>query len=207
MGIDLSCDWRACVLPDPDARHRRGYLTALAGGGLYDEADDAPYRMPAHTPFDGEPGCPGVAPALDGEGATLQCVGVLDSLSWGGRAGDPVRVGAYVSEALGHRLAGWARLGQEATEAWRLGWWVIAYDPEAEAWFEEAFPQTADGRVTVRLVKDGSAQRMQVADEPTRIGPDRDDSLRHVELEVLPDAPCTLHFAAASGRASVRRWG
>jgi hypothetical protein len=200
---------------DPTRKQRCGYLTAFNGLDLGTEPtkDAEEYKVSVYTPFNAEaPEYTQVVPAQNDDGLrTVDCIGIIDQFSWGGGAGDPICIGAYVSTEFANQLKAKQKTTLSTTAIKKLGWWIVNYDVENKAWFEEAFPKTADGFVTGQLnaAAGGKAVALQVAEEPTPISSNIDVQVFQIYFEVVPGANATyaLRFAQAKTKPFVKGWG
>jgi len=214
MAIDLPCDWKSGFVMDPSNKQRCGYLTAFNGLDLGTEptkdADD--YKISVFTPFNAEaPEYKEATPAPNDDGLPIvNCIGVIDHFSWGGGAGDPISISAYVSTEFANQLKAKQKTTLSTTAIKKLGWWIVNYDVENKAWFEEAFPKTADGFVAGQLnANGGKSVALQVAEEPTLISPNIDVQVFQIYFEIVPGANATygLRFAQAKTKPFVKGWG
>lgn len=214
MSIDLPCDWKSGFLMDPTNKQRCGYLTAFNGLDLGTEptktADE--YKISVFTPFNAEsPEYSQAAPTQNDDGLrTIDCIGILDHFSWGGGAGDPICIGAYVSTEFANQLKAKQKTSLSTTAIKKLGWWVVNYDVENKAWFEEAFPKTSDGFVAGQLnAQGGKAVALQIAEQPTIIAANIDVQVFQIYLEIVPGANATyaLRFAQGKTKPFVKGWG
>ena len=170
---------------------RCGYLTAFNGLDLGTEPtkDAEEYKVSVYTPFNAEaPEYTQAAPAQNDDGLrTVDCIGIIEHFSWGGGAGDPICIGAYVSTEFANQLKAKQKTTLTTTAIKKLGWWVVNYDVENKAWFEEAFPKTADGFVAGQLNaagrQGGGAAGGRGAD------PDRPEHRRAGVPDLLRDRP------------------
>lgn len=217
MSIDLSCDWKSGFVMDPTNKQRCGYLVSFNGLGLNTEPDkenDA-FKIRVFTPYN--------AAAVEYDQVTvddvdgqkiLNCVGVLESLSFAGGVGDPICISAYVSSEFANQLKAKQKASLETTVINKLSWWIVNYDVEAKAWFEESFPKGStegnDGIVKGQLNASGGNQvRLSIAEEPTLISPNLDIQVFNIYFEVVPgsDATYALSFRQAATKAFVKGWG
>jgi hypothetical protein len=214
MSIDLSCDWKSGFLPDPSKKQRCGYLVAFNGLDLSKEptkADDE-YKIHVFTPYNADkPEYTNVEPAANDDGLrTVECIGIIDRFSWGGGAGDPICISAYVSTELANQLKAKQKTTLSTTAIKKLGWWVVNYDVEDKCWFEEAFPKGNDGVVAGQLnAQGGKNVALQVAEQPTLIASSIDIQVFQIYLELVPGANSTysLRFAQAKSKPFVKGWG
>ena len=206
--IDLMCDWKASLLVDPTKKARCGYLTAFDGiGGLSASSN----RISTYTPFNaGPPEYPlATLKRQDASSETIDCIGLVEHFSWGGGAGDPISISAYVTAELANQLKGMLKTTLSSTTIKRLGWWIVNYDIENKAWFEEAFPKTADGIVSGQFSTQGKAVALQVSEEPTRVASNIDVDFFSIFFEVVPSANAiyALQFAQGKTKPYVKSWG
>jgi hypothetical protein len=199
---------------NPGEKQRCGYLTAFNGLDLGTEptsgSDD--YKISVFTPFNAEaPEYTQAAPAPNPDGLPIvNCIGILDHFSWGGGAGDPLCISAYVSTEFANQLKAKQKTTLTTTAIKKLGWWIVNYDVENKAWFEEAFPKTSDGFVAGQLnAQGGKTVALQVAEEPTLIAPNIDVQVFQIYFEIVPGANMTygLRFAQAKTKPYVKGWG
>jgi len=214
MAIDLTCDWKSGFLMDPTQKQRCGYLTAFNGLDLGTEptkgADE--YKVSVYTPFNAEkPEYTQAEPTQNDDGLRIvDCIGIIEHFSWGGGAGDPIAISAYVSTEFANQLKAKQKTTLSTTAIKKLGWWIVNYDVENKAWFEEAFPKTADGFVAGQLnAQGGKAVALQVAEQPTAISSNIDVQVFQIYFEIVPGANATyaLRFAQAKTKPFVKGWG
>ncbi len=90
-----------------------------------------------------------------------------------------------------------------------FSWWIGNFDEETKAWFDEGHPK-APTEMTGQLNAPGKTDiRLAVADEASKIAPNIDVNVYNIYFEVVPAAnqTCDLHFATASSKNFVKRWG
>jgi hypothetical protein len=217
MAIDLSCDWKSGFVMDPTKKQRCGYLVAFNGLGLNQEPDkenDA-FKIRVFTPYNAaDLEYANVAvDDLDGQ-KVLNCVGIIESFSFAGGVGDPICVSAYVSSEFANQLKAKQKASLETTVIKKLGWWVVNYDVDDKAWFEEAFPKgntdSGDGFVMGQLnASAGKDVRLSIADAPTLIAPNLDVQVFNIYFEIVPasDTTYALAFRQGKTKAFVKGWG
>jgi hypothetical protein len=68
--------------------------------------DGEEYKVSVSTPFTAEaPEYTQAAPTQTDDGLrTVDCIGIIDHFSWGGGAGDPICIGAYVSTEFANHV-------------------------------------------------------------------------------------------------------
>ena len=214
MSIDLPCDWKSGFLVDPTRKQRCGYLVSFNGLDLAAEPtkDADEYKVQVFTPYNADSAeYASVAPASNEDGLrTLDCIGIIDSFSWGGGAGDPICISAYVSTEFANQLKAKQKTSLSTTSIKKLGWWIVNYDIENKCWFEEAFPKATDGFVTGQLnARGGKDVALRIADEGTSIAPNIDVQVFNIYFEVVPGANATypLRFAQGKTKPFVKGWG
>lgn len=217
MSIDLNCDWKSGFVMDPTRKQRCGYLVAFNGLGLNQEPakDNDLFKIRVFTPYNAASNeYSEVAPEdLDGQ-KVLDCVGVLESFSFGGGVGDPICISAYVSSEFANQLKAKQKASLETTIISKLAWWVVNYDVDDKSWFEEAYPKgstdSSDGIVMGQLnAAGGTDVRLSIAEQPTMISPNLDVQVFNIYFEVVPasDTTYALSFRQGSTKAYVKGWG
>jgi hypothetical protein len=204
MSYDLPCDWKSGFMMNPTKKQRVGYLVSLNGFGL---SAALAQDVIVYTPYNVE----GAATNYDKLTITedkVTVVGVLDNFSWGGGVGDPVCVSAYMSAENALLIKGLQKMTLKTTSISALGWWIANYDVETKAWFDEAHPM-APTEITGQLNAAGKDVRLAVADTGTKVAENIDVLVYNVYFEVVPAAnqTCDFHFATASGKNFIKRWG
>jgi hypothetical protein len=203
---------------DPTKKQRCGYLMAFNGLGLNTEptkADDA-FKIRVFTPYN----APSVeytngvtVEDLDGQ-KVLDCIGLIESFSFGGGVGDPICISAYVSSEFANQLKAKQKASLATTLISKLGWWVVNYDVDDKSWYEEAFPKgdttALSGFVKGQLnAAGGTDVRLSIAEEPTLIAPNLDVQVFNIYFEIVPasDTTYALAFRQGSTKAYVKGWG
>jgi hypothetical protein len=190
---------------DPLKKQRVGYLVSLNGIGL---SAALAQDVIVYTPYNVE----GAATNYDKLAIAedkVTVVGVLDNFSWGGGVGDPICISAYISAENAMLIKGMLKMTLKTTSISQLGWWIANFDVETKAWYDEAHPQ-APTEITGQLNAPGGKDiRLMVADTPTKIAANIDVSVYNIYFEVVPAAnqTCDFHFATASGKNFIKRWG
>jgi len=207
--FDLSCDWKAGFTMDPLNKQRVGYLTAL---NCIDLAEGLEADITAFTPFSADPDADGdntysgLADVLDEN--KVQVVGMIESFSFGGGVGDALCISAYLSMGNANMLSGKMKDGVKTTKVPSLGWWIVNFDAENKAWYEESFPLNANA-ITGQINESGGGVALQVSPEPTKIAANLDVQVVQVYFEVIPAANKVYHFHFAESLKTkvVRNWG
>ena len=203
---------------DPIKKQRCGYLVAFdgldLGDGVPDKTNDA-YKIQVFTPYNAADLQYSSQVTLDGsDQKTLDCIGILEDFSFGGGVGDPICVSAYVSSEFANQLKAKQKASLATTVIKKLGWWVVNYDVEEKAWFEEAFPLGktggTEGLVGGQLNAAGGKDiRLSIADAPTLIAPNMDVQVFNLYFEIVPasDTTYALSFRQSKTKAFVKGWG
>ncbi len=205
MSYNFPCDWRSGFVMDPTKKQRVGYLVSFAGIGL---PADLAQDVQVFTPYNVD----GSNTAYDKLTITedkVSVVGVIDSFSWNGGVGDPICISAYLSAENALQVKGLLKMTLKTTSVSKLGWWIGNFDEETKAWFDEAHPM-APTEITGQLNAPGKSDiRLTVADEPTKVASNIDVNVYNMYFEVVPAAnqTCDFHFATASGKSFIKRWG
>lgn len=212
MAFDLPCDWKSGFLMDPTKKQRCGYLLALNGLDLGTEPTkgDDPYKISVFTPFASETTEYKQATPKNEDGLrTIDCIGVLDRFFWGGGAGDPIEITAYVSTELASQLKAKQKATLSTTAVKKLAWWVVNYDVEEKAWFEEAFPKAPEFVAGQLNARGGKDIELRIAESPTIISPSTDVQVFQIYFEVVPAANAiyTLRFAQGKSKPYAMGWG
>jgi hypothetical protein len=190
---------------DPTKKQRVGYLVSFGGLGLktplaQDVEVFTPYNVDGgNTAYD----------KLKIENDKVKVAGVIESFSWGGGVGDPICVSAYMSAENALQIKGLMKMTLKTTSISQLGWWVGSFDEETKAWFDECHPKEPT-EITGQLNAPGGKDvRLAVADEPTKVAANVDVNVYSIYFEVVPAAnqTCDFHFATASGKSFIKRWG
>lgn len=134
---------------------------------------------------------------------------VIESFSFGGGVGDPLCFSAYISAENGQTLKAKMQGSLATTKVTKLAWWMVNFDEENKAWFEESYPKepaTITGQLNATAAGD---VRITIADEPTKVAPNIDVNVYNVYFEVVPAANATyaMHFATSIQTKYVRNWG
>jgi hypothetical protein len=206
MGYEFPCDWKSGFVMDPTKKQRVGSLVSFNGIGLTDPglAPD----VTVFTPYNVEGAATNYGKLTIADDK-VNVVGVIDNFSWAGGVGDPICISAYCSAENALLVKGLLKMTLKTTSVKALGWWIANFDEETKAWFDEAHP-AAPVEITGQLNAPGKKDvRLMVADEPTKIAANIDVNVYNIYFEVVPAAnqTCDFHFATASGKNFIKRWG
>jgi hypothetical protein len=218
MSIELPCDWKSGFVMDPTRKQRCGYLLAFNGLGLdakIPDKEDDNYKIRVFTPYNATETKYKLAKVDDVDGQkAIDCVGILDNFSFGGGAGDPICISAYISTEFASQLKAKQKASLSTTVVTKLAWWVVNYDVEEKAWYEEAYPlgttaaknELVAGQLNAQGGKDIA---MQIAEEPSKIAANIDVQVFQMYFEVVPgsDQTYALNFAQGKTKDFVKGWG
>jgi hypothetical protein len=201
--MDYSCDWRAGFVMSPSKKQRVGYLSSFQGLDLGTEFLKPDIEV--FTPYSSETASyAAIKPKED----KVQCVGVIESLSWGGGVGDPLQISAYISSENAAIITAKLKTTLKTNKVTKLGWWIVNFDEENKAWFEESYPK-APADVQGQINGTGGNLRIVVAEEPTKVANNIDTNVYNIYFEVIPAANSTyvFNFATSAKTPFVRNWG
>jgi hypothetical protein len=191
---------------DPSKKQRVGYLMFFEG---MDMGEFLKPDIEVFTPFNSQE-----APAygevqLEGDDKKITCVGMIESFSFNGGVGDPLRISAYISSENANILQAKLKTTLSTNKVTKLGWWICNFDAENKVWFEEAYPKEPTTVVGQVNAPGGKDFRIAVAQDATRISPTLDTNVYNLYLEVIPAANATynFHFATSSKTPYIRQWG
>lgn len=209
MGFNFDCDWKSALVMDPTKKQRTGYLLTLDGLGL-DAA--LPQDIQVFSPFN--------AAAADYTAgdlvidtsmtpAKLTCVGIIESLAWNGGVGDPISISAFISSENAQQIKAKLQTTLKTTSIKHLSWWIVNFDEENKAWFEEAYPKDP-AHITGQLNAPGKTDvRLHVDDAATKVAQNIDVNVYRLFLEIVPAANSTyvLGFGISQQKKHVKAWG
>ena len=210
MSYSLDCDWRAGFIMDPQKKQRVGYLLTLDGFGLNGPlAQDiqvfAPYNAAVADYTD-------TSQLVIDTSITpnkITCTGVIESWSWGGGVGDPISISAYISSENAQQIKAKQQTTLTTTQIKKLAWWLVNFDEENKAWYEECYPKDPT-HVTGQLNAPGGKDvRLHCADEPTKVSSNVDVNVVRVSFEIVPAANSTyvIGMGINSKTKHVNAWG
>lgn len=193
--FDFACDWRFGFNLQPKGKATVGYLLFWSGCGGLNLARD----VEVWNPFDS-------AGQTIVQGATVKCVGLLESLKYEGGDDDPIRITAYVSKGTAADVRSKLARPLPSTKL-KLTWYIVGYDDERKGWFEGALVRDNAKVDAVVDTADGEVQ-MFIASEGTRISETLDMKVYKLEFQVVP-APgksALLEFATGPAQRIVKKW-
>lgn len=205
MSYNYPCDWKSGFIMNPTKKQRVGYLVSFDGIGL---TSPLAQDVSVFTPYNVD-GAATNYTALTIADDKVSVVGIIESFSWDGGVGDPICISAYLSAENALLIKGLMKMTLKTTSVKKLGWWIANFDEETKAWFDESHPMTP-AEITGQLNAQGKTDvRLAIADEPTKVASNIDVNVYNMYFEVVPAAnqTCDLHFATASGKNFIKRWG
>ena len=209
MPFNFDCDWKSALVMDPTKKQRTGYLLTLDGLGL-DAA--LPQDIQVFSPFNAAAADYTAADLVIDTSVTpskLTCVGILESLSWNGGVGDPISISAFISSENAQQIKAKLQTTLKTTSIKHLSWWIVNFDEENKAWFEEAYPKDPT-HITGQLNAPGKSDvRLSVDDEATKVAQNIDVNVYRVFLEIVPAANSTyvMGFGISQQKKHVKAWG
>ena len=208
MGFDYDCQWRSAFVMDPTKKQRTGYLLTLDGLGL-DAA--LPQDIQVFSPFNAAAADYTAADLVIDTSITpskLTCVGIIETLSWAGGVGDPISISAFISSENAQQIKAKLQTTLKTTSIKHLSWWIVNFDEENKAWFEECYPKDPT-HITGQLNAAGTTVRLSVDNDATKVASNIDVNVYRVYLEVVPAANSTyvLGFGISQQKKHVKAWG
>ncbi len=200
-----SCDWKAGFVPDTANKRRIGYITSFDGIGLSAALKTDISVLAAFN----NPGGPNYTPVTPDGNNQVCVVGVIESLTWSGGAGDALSFSFYVSSDNATSLKTQKQQMLPTNVIKSFGHWVGNYDESTKQWYEETYPNGADTFTAQVNAIDHRDVRLHVADEGVRISPDTDQLVYNCYIELVPAADAMTSFVVASapGETIVMPWG
>lgn len=207
-GHDFSCDWKSGFVMDPSKKQRVGYLVSFLG---LDMGEFLKQDIEVFSPYaSNEATYTEVGSLWQKDTGKMKATGVIESFSFAGGVGDPVCISAYISAENGEVLKAKMKGTLTTTKVTDLKWWIVNFDEENKAWFEESYPKEPT-KVTGQINATGGGKeiRLQVADTATKVAPNIDVNVYNIYFEVVPAANATyaFHFATSVKTKFVRNWG
>ncbi len=195
------CDWKSGFAMDPSRKQRVGYLTAFTGLGSQVQA--LAQDMEIFTPYGAAPTYPGIAIAAE----RVKCVGIIESVEYGGGVGDPYGFNVYISGNNSSKLAAAMKNSFDSTTITKCDWWIGNFDEEEKAWYEEVYPKNND--MKGMLNAQGSNLKIQVDSVGVKIDATLDVKVFSWFFEIVPAANILTDVLYAVGvkKNSVRHWG
>ncbi|MFO0660566.1 MAG: hypothetical protein U0165_12150 [Polyangiaceae bacterium] len=194
---------------DPSKKQRVGYLVWFQGLDM-DSEGFLKQDVEVFTPYaSNAANYTEVSSLWDSGAGKMKATGVIENFSFGGGVGDPICISAYVSAENGEALKAKMKGTLTTTKIKKLAWWIVNFDEENKAWFEECHPLTPAVMTGQLNAPGGKDIRLVVADEATKVHPNVDVNVYNIYFEVVPAANSTydMHFATSVKTKFVRNWG
>lgn len=194
--LDWDCNVRFGLDVDPRDKAAVGYLLGFDGcGGISLRKD-----IEVWNPYD-------AAGQTVVKGATIQCVGLLESFRFRGGADDPMRFVVYVSKATAADIRAKLARPLTSTKA-RLSFYIIAFDDEKKEWYEAVLSKNRR-ELDVNLDTTGGDLQVFVSGEPKRFTEALDVKVHRFEFQVVPalGTSAEIEFSTGPTQHLVKQWG
>lgn len=204
---NYSCDWRSGFVMDPSKKQRVGYLLSFQG---LDMGEFLKQDIEVFTPYSAGEATYGEASTVwQKDTGKMKTTGIIESISYAGGVGDPICVSAYISAENGETLKAKMKGTLKTTIVKKFAWWLVNFDEENKAWFEESYPKEPTSVAGQLNAPGGQDIRLTVADQPTKVASNIDINVYNIYFEIIPAANATyaLHFATSVKTKFVRNWG
>lgn len=194
--LDFDCHWKFGYNLQARGKGTVGYLLFWSGcGGLNLTKDTEvwnPFSDQGQTVV---------------QGATVKCIGLLESFRYEGGAEDPIRMVAYVSKDVAANIRAKLASPLPSTKV-KVQWYIIAYDDDAKNWYEAALIKDR-ARADASIDTTRGQVQMFIANEPTYLSDTLDLRVYRFEFQVVPAAGATTHleFATGASQRLVKSWG
>jgi len=193
--LNFDCDFRLGFNLDPSAKGAIGYVTFWSGCGGLSLGKD----IEVWNPFGGT-GQTVVS------GATIRCVGLIESFRFAGDGDAPIRIVAYVSSEAAANIR--TKLSNPVSNtSVQVAWYIIGFDEDRKQWFEATYVKNgARAQANVDVV-DGVLQ-MFVDNKAVRVDERLDVRVFKFEFQIVPaqGASSLLEFATGSTQKLVKKW-
>lgn len=193
--LDYDCEWRLGFNLDPLAKGTIGYVLFWSGcGGLSLTKD-----VEVWNPYSG-----GGQTVITG--ATIKCIGLIESFRYAGDNDAPIRIVAYVSKETAANVR--AKLANPVTAtSVQVAWYIISFDDDKKEWFEAAFVKdSAKAQASVDTA--GGVLQLFIENKPVRVDDRLDLKVFKLEFQIIPaeGASTLLEFATGSTQKLVKNW-
>lgn len=194
-GLNFECDWRLGFNLDPARKGTIGYILFWSGcGGL-----SLPKDIEVFSPFAG-----GGQTVVSG--ATIKCVGLMESFRYSGDNDAPIRMTALVSKDTAANVRAKLASPISATTL-QLSWYIVSFDEDRKQWFEAAFVKNGARAQAAVDVMRGTLQ-LFIDSKPIPVGEQLDLGVYRFEFQVVPTqgAGSLLEFATGPTQRLVKKW-
>ena len=143
-----------------------------------------------------------------GQDHTIAVVGVLETLTWAGGAGDLLHFSFYVSKDNAAQLKSLMAANLKSRSIEEFGWYIARYDDHYKTWFGENYPDSPP-KPAGQLYVTGPDISLNVGDKGVQIAEHSDVQVFPVSLDIAPpvDQLVKLLVSAAYQLHVVRNWG
>jgi len=195
------CDWKAGFVMDASKKQRVGYLTAFTGLGT--QVGALAQDIEVWSPYGATPTYAGVAIAAE----KVKCVGIIQSVDYGGGVGDPYGFNVYISGNNAQKLNAAMKNTFDSTTISVCNWWVGNFDEEEKAWYEEVYPKNND--MKGMLNAQGKNMKIAVDSVGVKVNSNVDVKVFSWYFEIVPAANVLTDVLYAVGvkKNSVKHWG
>jgi len=207
--IDIQCNWRNALIPDPNRKERVAYLPTFIGLG---EALKAPS---GRVGLDNDITCwcpvtglttPRYSKTFIKEDKT-NCVAIIESLRWEGGVGDPFEFTCWISAVNAQTLLNAKKNTLPTTKMTRVSWWTANFDTTMKCWFEEIFP--IDDKVAGMINSKDGIVSLHVESVGEKVDPSVDIVMHRMSFELVPAANevAAINMSVGPQQHVVRNWG
>ena len=168
----------------------------------------------------GRSGCGGLSLARDIEvwnpfagtgqtvtsGATIKCIGLIESFRFSGEEDAPIRIVAYVSQETAANVV--AKLNKPVTATnVQVAWYVVSFDDDRKQWFEATFVKNG-ARASASVDTAGGVLQLFVNTTPIRLDERLGVKTYRLEFQIVPEegSSSLLEFAAGPTQRLVKKW-
>ena len=193
---------------NPDQKQRVGYLVQFEGLNMDDYLKQ---DIEVFSPYNSAEASYGEI-EFDSDSGKVTVVGVIDSFNWAGGVGDAIIISSYISAENAEVLSAKTKTTLDTNIISGLGWWIVNFDEENKAWYEESHPMEpsiVQGQLNSLPESQGGEIKLTVASMPTKVAPNIDLNVYNLYFEVIPAANSTFnfHFATSLKTKYIKNWG
>jgi hypothetical protein len=193
--LDYDCNWRLGFNFNPSAKGTIGYLLFWSGcGGL-----SLPKDIEVWNPFAG-----GGQTVVSG--ATIKCIGLIESFRFSGEDQAPIRMVAYVSQETAANVV--AKLAKPITAtSLQVAWYVLSFDDDRKQWYEASFIK-GNAKASASVDTAGGQLQLFIDNTPMRVDERLDIKAYKFEFQIIPEegASSYLEFATGPTQRLVKKW-
>jgi len=195
------CDYKAGFIMDPSRKQRVGYLTNFTGLGS--QVGQLAQDIEVWCPYQGTPSYGDVKIADE----KVKCVGIIESVEYGGGVGDAYCFHVYISGNNKQKLANAMKNTFDKTSIDVIKFWLGNFDEEEKCWFEEVYPK--DDNMKGMLNANGKDLKIRLGDEGTKVHQNVDVKVFDWYFEIVPAANVltNINYSVGAKKSAVRHWG